>query len=85
MRDDCITKAAAITPSDTVDAATPGIGFLVNVAGIVKIDVLNPVTDEVSTISPYFVAGLWHPIHVRRVYITGTDAAVLAGSIFLGW
>lgn len=85
MRDSCLTKAIAATTSDTVDEAKPGIGFLVNVSGIVKVDMIDPSTGDVSTISPYLVAGVWHPMHVQRVYETGTDAAVLAGDIYLGW
>jgi hypothetical protein len=85
MRDSCITKSVAASPSDTVDEAKPGIGFLINVSGIVKVDMLDPATGEVSTISPFLAAGLWHPMHVKRVWSTGTDAAVLADSVFLGW
>ena len=85
MRDFCITKATAATPSDTVDESKPGIGILLNVSGVIKVDVRDPSTGSVSTISPSLVGGVWHPMQVSRVYSTGTDAAVLAADIYLGW
>lgn len=80
MRDNSITKMADATPSDTVNEAEPGIGILVGVAGIVKVTLLDGDEGQV-----YLVAGVWHPMQVKRVWSTGTDAAVLAGLIKMGW
>lgn len=77
MRDFCITKAAAVVPSDTDDLDAAGIGLYVGVAGDVKIDTLEG--DTVTMVG--LVAGVWHPIQAKRVYATDTTAT----SILVGW
>jgi hypothetical protein len=71
-----VAVSEAITPSDTVKIPNPGRGFLVSVAGVVKVGYADGSTD-----SPYLLAGVWHPMEVNQVFSTGTDAAVLAGTI----
>lgn len=77
MRDDTITKAAAVVPSDTDDLTFPGIGLYVGVTGDVKITTLED--DTITMVG--LVAGLWHPIHAKKVFSTDTTAT----SILVGW
>ena len=81
MRDNSITKVAAVTPSDTDELANPGIGLMIGVGGSIKV-----VTTGGSTVTlPNLAPGVWHPIAVKQVFSTGTDAAVLADTILVGW
>jgi len=77
MRDKSITKAAAVTPSDTADLSEGGIGLYCGVTGNVKITTLDD--DTITMIG--LAAGVWHPIQAKRVFATGTTAT----SILVGW
>ena len=77
MRDFCITKCASVTPDDDVDLEFPGIGLYVGVSGDVTVDTLDG-----STVTMVGLAsGVWHPIEVKRIYATDTDA----DNILVGW
>lgn len=72
-----ITKATAVTPSDTVSLPEAGFGLYVGVSGAVKV-----VTTDGSTVTLVgLAAGVWHPIEVIQVFATGTTAT----SILVGW
>lgn len=77
MRDFCITKASIATQSDTVDLEKPGIGIYVGGSGDVKVTTYDG--DDITMVG--LVAGVWHPIQAKRVWVTGTTAS----SILLGW
>jgi hypothetical protein len=77
MRDFSLTKGKAVTPSDSADLSTPGIGLYVGVSGDVKIDT----TDGYTLTMVGFAAGVWQPISVKKVYANGTDAT----DILVGW
>ena len=64
-----------ITPSDTEDLAVPTRGLYVGGSGDVKVDMLTGTT--LTWIS--LTAGIIHPIQVRRVYSTSTDATNIIG------
>lgn len=66
-----------ITPSDTEDLAVPTRGLYVGAVGDVKVDMLNG--DTVTFVA--MLAGVIHPIQVRRVYATDTDATDIVGII----
>ena len=77
MRDQCLTKAAAVTPSDTANLSESGIALYCGVSGDVKV-----VTREGDTITMgNLAAGIWHPIEVVKVFATGTAAT----EILVGW
>ena len=62
-------KAASITPSDSADIdATRGI--YVGTSGDLKVDML----DGTAITFVALAAGIVHPLQVRRIYATGTDA-----------
>ena len=66
-----VSKAVAVTPSDTVDLAIPGEIFLDqnSTEGNVKVDLMNG-----GTITITLRKGDIPPFLVRRVYATGTTA-----------
>lgn len=74
-----VSVSEPITPSDTVKIPNPGRGFNIEVAGIVKVGYADGSTDSVP-----LAGSFWHPMEVHQVFITGTDAAVLAGLIKTG-
>jgi hypothetical protein len=52
-------------------------GLFVGVAGNVKITYADGTTDTLTNL----VAGVWHPMYVKRVYSTGTTATDIHGGI----
>lgn len=65
-----IKRSYTVTTSDTDDLPN-GVteGLLVETAGNVKVTYQTGVID-----SPYLAAGVWHPMNVKRVWTTDTDA-----------
>ena len=59
-----------VTPGDDNDQAVVGRGLYVGVSGDVKVDMFNG--DTITFVN--LAAGTIHPIRVRRVYATGTEA-----------
>ncbi len=59
-----------VTPGDDNDQAKVGRGLYLGVAGDVKVDMFNGDTITFVNLS----SGTIHPIRVRRVYATGTEA-----------
>ena len=77
MREHCLTSAAAVTPSDTVNLPESGIGLYVGVSGNVKV-----ITRDGQTITMVgLAAGIWHPLEVTKVFATLTTAT----DILVGW
>lgn len=68
-----ITKAAAVTPSDTVDLTTPTRGIYIGGAGNLKVDTLGGDTVTFNALA----VGVIHWIQVKRVYSTGTTATAI--------
>ena len=69
--------AFVITPSDTEDLTFVARGLWVGAVGDVKVDMANGNT--VTFVS--MVAGIVHPLRVRKVYSTGTDATDILGVV----
>lgn len=63
-------RAVAVTPSDSADLTEVTRGLYVGASGDVKVDMANG--DTVTFVA--MAAGVVHPLRVRRVYSTGTDA-----------
>jgi len=66
---------AAVTPSDTVDLATPTRALYVGGTGDVKVDMVGGSTLTFAAVQ----AGTLLAIRVRRVYATGTTAGSIVG------
>lgn len=64
-----------ITPSDTENLTQATRGLYVGVAGDVKVDMASGDTITFKTLS----AGIIHPLRVRKVYSTGTNATDILG------
>ena len=77
MREQCLTSAAAVTPSDTVDLPQSGIALYCGVSGDVKVIT----RDGDTVVMGNLAAGIWHPIEVTRVFAIGTAAT----EILVGW
>lgn len=74
-----ITDVLAATPHDTTEEVREARALYIGVAGNVSI-----LTEKgQSVILSALAAGMWHPIRVRRVNITGTGAGVTG--ILLGY
>lgn len=58
----------AVTPDDDTDIA-PTRAILIETSGPVAVIGEN---DVVSVTIPYLVAGIWHPMAVKRILDTGT-------------
>jgi hypothetical protein len=74
---DCMpaSDAFAITPSDSVDLSANTRGVYVGVSGNLKVDMENGQT--VTFVG--LVAGVIHPLCVKRVYSTLTTATNIVG------
>lgn len=68
---DPITRAAAVTPSDSTDLTNACRGFVVGTAGNVKVTTLGGDTVTIYSL----VAGVIHGIQCTRIWSTGTTAA----------
>lgn len=77
MRDNFLRQSITVTPSDTDDIVTPGRGLYVGVSGDVKVTYVSGVTDTLTNLA----AGMWHPMEVKRIFASGTDAT----DIHIGW
>lgn len=64
------THAVTVVPSDTTDLDTDGRGFIVGVAGDVKVTT----ADGSTVVLPAMAAGIVHPIAVKRIWATLTTA-----------
>lgn len=71
-----IRNVAAITPSNTVDLANPTKAIYVSATSTLVVDTVGGQTVTISSLA----GGIWHPIQVKRVYVTGTSASGLLGS-----
>lgn len=65
-----LAKAAAVSPSDTVDLANPARGLYVGVSGDVKVDMVGGGTVTLKAMA----AGVIHFLRIKRIYNTGTTA-----------
>jgi len=72
-----IRNIAAITPSNTVDLPNPTKAIYVSATSTLVVDTIGGQTGV--TISS-LAGGIWHPIQITRVYVTGTSASGLLGS-----
>ena len=72
-----ITHAKNAIASDTIDMPFDSRAIYVGTAGDVKL--ITPAGSNITLKN--LVAGIWHPIEVRRVFSTGTTAL----DIRLGW
>ena len=72
---DPIESGFEITPSNTEDLERVTRGIYVGVSGDLKVDLASGDTITFVGIN----GGQIHPIRVRRVYATGTDATDLIG------
>jgi hypothetical protein len=71
-----IRNVAAITPSNTVDLPNPTKAIYVSATSTLVVDTIGGQTVTISSLA----GGIWHPIQVTRVYVTGTSASGLLGS-----
>lgn len=74
----CSDGCSEITPSDSTDMASIPAGICVNVSGLVKMTFFK----SAAAVTLYLNAGVSYAYRVKRVYVTGTDAAVVTGKIF---
>ena len=79
ISNDVYNRAAAITPSNTVDETEVFDAFLVGGAGNVAI----VTEDRVATTLTGLLAGTVYRIRGRRVNVTGTTATSLVGLRFV--
>lgn len=68
-------KAFSVTPSDTADLTQVTRGLYVGVSGNVKVDMVSG--DTLTFVA--MAAGVVHPLQVKKVYSTGTDATDIIG------
>lgn len=71
-----IRNIASITPNDTTDLANPTKAIYVSATSTLTVDTIGGQTVTISSLA----GGIWHPIQVKRVYVTGTSASGLLGS-----
>lgn len=69
------SSAFAITTHNTNELTTVTRGVYVGVSGDLKVDMLDGTTVTFANI----VAGVIHPLRVRKVYATGTTATNIIG------
>ena len=72
---DPIEEAFSVTPSDTVDLAKYTRGIYVGGGGDLRIELING--DIVTFVE--LVAGVIHPIRVKKVFSTSTTATDILG------
>ena len=72
---DPIESAFVVTPDDNTDLIRDTRGVYVGSSGDLRVDLVG----EVTTVFSGLAAGIIHPIRVRKVYSTGTDAASILG------
>lgn len=68
----CLTKAVAVTPSDSTDLANTATALYIGVSGDVKVTLAND-TAGTSVVLKSMPVGLYH-MRVSRVWNTGTLA-----------
>ena len=64
-----------ITPNDDTDLTITTRGLYIGVAGDVTVTMANG--DNITYVA--MTAGIIHPLRIRRVYATGTDATDIIG------
>ena len=69
-----------VTQSDTADNAAGSRGMLVDGSGALKI--VYQTGEEVTYTTHPFATGVLHPVRIKRVYDTGTDAGV---TVYVGY
>lgn len=67
------TKAFAVTPADGADLAEVTRGIYVGGSGTLKVDMADVGTVTFTALA----AGVVHPLRVKKVYATGTDATTI--------
>lgn len=67
----------AVTPNDDADLPDPGCGLYVGVSGDVTVTTTGGATETMVALA----AGIWHPVEVKKVFATDTDA----DNILVGW
>lgn len=72
---DPIESAFDITPNNTTDLTRVTRGIYVGTSGDLKVDTADGDTVTFVGLS----AGVIHPMRIRRVYATGTDADDIIG------
>ena len=74
-----IKRAAAVTPSDTTDLASPTRAVYVGASGNLVVIFVGD-QDAATTTLVGLAAGVWHPMQVRRILSTSTTATgIVAG------
>lgn len=68
-------NAASITPDNDTDLSNTTRGVYVGTSGDLKVDMANG--DTVTFVD--LAAGVVHPLQVKRIYATGTDADNIVG------
>lgn len=65
-----IQSATTITPDDMTELSNPCLGFIVNGAGTVAVDMIRNGTN----IQFNCLVGIVYPFRVTKIYATGTSA-----------
>lgn len=73
-----VRKSVPAAQSDTDKLPNPGRGILLGLSGDVKVGYQDGTTD----VLPSLAAGVWHPMEVYQVFVTGTDVGL---DIHIGW
>jgi hypothetical protein len=73
MLSDPVTRAVAVTPSDTADLAEVTRYLYIGGAGTLKVDLYDGSQAVTVTFGGNIPTG-FHPLRVGRVYSTGTSA-----------
>lgn len=77
---DGISKAVAVTPSDSEDLPFVTTGLYVGTAGATGTVYVDFLQGGTNIPLKNLAAGMWHPLIVTRVYATGTTAEdIVAG------
>lgn len=71
-------RAAAVTPSDTVDLTTYAKALYVGAAGNVRVLTVGGEDADATTFANHPVG--WLPVQVRRVLATGTTATQIVAA-----
>ena len=71
LTDAVVSKVVEVTPSDSEDLTNESTGVYVGGTGDIKVDLAGAGTEIVLK---GIVAGVWHPLKVKKVYSTDTTA-----------
>jgi hypothetical protein len=75
-----LTNLAVVTPDDTNDLPFTTRAIFLQAAGNVSVIMAK---DSVPITISGLAVGVWHPLRVKRVRVTGTT--VSAGNLLAGW